>query len=397
MHPLRLAAALPIGALALTLAAAPAMAAPGHHQDGRRGGDWQGDHHGPRGGRRGPEEARQPGTVSVTGHGESTAAPDMAVVTLGVTVQAPSAAEAMRQNTERQQVVIDTLRGRGIEGRDIQTSGLSLSPVQDYSREGQPPRITGYQASNMVTVRVRDLPRLGEALDALVGAGANEINGIGFQRENLEDAENEARARAVENARLRAEVMANAAGMEVGRLLAITDVAARMGPQPMMRAMAMDSAAAAAPVPVEAGELSVAAEVTVTWELRPARGGQGRLGPDARGGYGGGAPGMGQSGMHGMGHVHGHDGMAAPGQPMPDQGGMGMMPHQGGAAPAQPPVAAPAGDAAAPGIAPPAEPAAGATAAPAPTTPAAAPADAGGATPPSVPAPGDGGTPAPAN
>lgn len=276
MQRLRLAAALPAAALAVALAATPGSAAPWHgsghdHGQGHRGDGWQ-CRQGKRD--RGGDRADAPdaGTVSVTGQGQSTVAPDIAVVTVGVTVQAPSAAEAMRQNTERQQVIIDTLKARGIEPRDIQTSGLNLNPVQDYSREGQPPVVTGYQATNVVTVRVRQLPQLGEALDGLVGAGANEINGISFQRENIEEAENEARAAAVENARMRAQVIANAAGMELGRLLSIADQSGRQGPQPMMRAMAMDAAAKeSAPVPVEAGELSIAADVSVIWELRPAR------------------------------------------------------------------------------------------------------------------------------
>lgn len=298
MHPLRLAAAIPLGALALTLAATPAAAWPGPRDDRHRGDAWHARDHD----RRGPARSergddREPGTVSVTGRGESSAAPDMATITLGVTVQAPSAGEAMRQNTARQQTVIDTLRGRGIEGRDIQTSGLSLTPLQDFSGEGRPPVITGYQATNMVTVRVRDLPRLGEALDALVGAGANEIHGIGFQRENLEEADALARARAVVNARLRAGIMAHAAGMELGRIVAITDGASQPGPRPMMRAMAMDSASA--PVPIEAGELSVAAEVTVTWELQPARRGEGRRGAGPRRGMG--HDGMGRHGMEDRG------------------------------------------------------------------------------------------------
>ena len=279
----RLVAALPAAALALALAT-PGSAAPwhghghhhgpGHHGDGNA---WQGKP-GRHGGGAARGETPEAGTVSVTGQGESSAAPDIAVVTVGVTVQAPSAAEAMRQNTERQQVIIDTLKTRGIEPRDIQTSGLNLNPVQDYSREGKPPVVTGYQATNLVTVRVRQLPLLGEALDALVGAGANEINGISFQREKMTEAENEARARAVENAQLRAQIIANAAGMDLGRLLSIADQSGRQGPQPMMRAMAMDSAKESA-VPVEAGELSVAAEVSVTWELRPMR----RGGMDAEG------------------------------------------------------------------------------------------------------------------
>ena len=100
----------------------------------------------------------------------------------------------MAQNATRQQAVIDALKAEGIEARDIQTSGLNLSPRMVFA-EGQPPKLSGYTAQNMVTVRVRDLARLGPVLDKLVETGANEINGIGFAREDMEAARDEARAR----------------------------------------------------------------------------------------------------------------------------------------------------------------------------------------------------------
>lgn len=254
--------ALATAAAALMIAAAPAMAHP-------PGGGDKGPMHGPAG------HAPAAATIEVTGSGMASVAPDLAVVTVGVTIQAPSAGEAMTQNAARQQAVIDALKGKGIEARDIQTSNLSLSPVQDYSREGQPPVITGYQAGNMVTVRVRDLPQLGPVLDAIVGAGANEIQGIAFQREDADAVEAQARREAVTNARMRAEVIAEAAGQRLGRLVSITAGSVGSPPQPMMRAMA---ASADAKTPVESGELSVSADVTARWELLPAGGPEGAPG-----------------------------------------------------------------------------------------------------------------------
>jgi hypothetical protein len=161
--------------------------------------------------------------------------------------------------------VIDLLRAEGVDGRDIQTSGLNLSPVQDYSDQGRPPVITGYQAQNMVSVTIRDLGRLGRTLDMLVGAGANEVQGISFARDDLQPTEDEARRRAVESAGHRAAVLAEAAGLQLGPLVSMSDtlVGAPPGPVMMMARAERDMAS----TPIEAGELNVMAQVTATYAL----------------------------------------------------------------------------------------------------------------------------------
>lgn len=208
--------------------------------------------------------------LTVSAEGESTAQPDLAMISIGVSVQAETASEAMSQNAARQQAVIDKLKAEGVEARDIQTSGLSLSPVQNYSQDNKPPVITGYMAQNMVSVRVRDLARLGSVLDTLVTAGANEINGISFTREDTTEAEDAARAKAVAAARHKAEVMAEAAGMKLGRLIALSDENIARGPRPMMMAASADAKAGA--TPIEAGELGISAAVSATYALLPAEG-----------------------------------------------------------------------------------------------------------------------------
>ncbi|MDO5614491.1 MAG: SIMPL domain-containing protein [Paracoccus sp. (in: a-proteobacteria)] len=200
--------------------------------------------------------------LTVLGEGQAAVQPDLAVVSLGVTSQADTAAAAMADNSTQQAAVIEALQGQGIEARDIQTSGLSLSAMMDYS-EGRAPAITGYQAQNMVTVRVREVARLGEMLDALVQAGANEVQGISFQREDAQDAADDARASAVTEARRRAEVLAQAAGMRLGPVVSLRDVAAATGPQPMM----MARAESAGSVPVQAGELTITAQVEMVFSM----------------------------------------------------------------------------------------------------------------------------------
>lgn len=205
--------------------------------------------------------------LTVSGQGEARVAPDMATIQMGVTTQAASAAEAMRQNSTQQTAVIEALTGAGVETADIQTSGLNLTPMMDYG-EGRAPAVTGYQASNMVAVRIKDVARLGEVLDAIVGAGANEINGIGFTRDDATGTEDEARRAAVADARHKAEVLAEAAGLTLGPVLVLRDTPSPEGPRPMMmeaRAMAAD-----AKVPVAAGEVAMNATVEMQFALSGA-------------------------------------------------------------------------------------------------------------------------------
>src|SRR5690606_26034742 len=141
-------------------------------------------------------------------------------------------------------------------------------PMHDYSREGQPPRITGYQAQNIVTAQVRDIPRLGALLDAMVEAGATDVRGISFTREDAAAAEDEARAAAVVEAHRRAEVIARAAGMVLGRLQSRSDAARSGGPRPLETLMAR--AADAQSTPIEAGQLAITATVNGVWTMLPA-------------------------------------------------------------------------------------------------------------------------------
>ena len=207
--------------------------------------------------------------LTVGGQGQAITQPDLATINLGVSTRAATAAEAMATNAEAQAKVIETLKAEGIEARDIQTAGLNLTPVMDYSDNGQPPKLTGYAAQNSVTVRVRDIAGLGTVLDKLIASGANEVSGITFSREDMTATEDEARMKAVADARRRAETMAEAAGMKLGPLMALSDVPMDSGPMPMPR-MAMAAEAKMGGAPIEAGELAVTTNVTAVYALRPA-------------------------------------------------------------------------------------------------------------------------------
>lgn len=205
-----------------------------------------------------------PATITVTGEGVVTAAPDLATVSLGVTTQGATAAEAMAANTAALAKVLERVKAAGVEERDIQTSNLNLNPNWAGTDGNGVPTIQGYVATNVVQLRVRDLPKLGEVLDAAITDGANTLNGISFGLAEPEPAMDDARKEAVQAAKARAELLTRAAGVGLGRIVSISESGGYAPPMPMYR---MEAAMADAPVPVEGGEVGVTANVTITWEI----------------------------------------------------------------------------------------------------------------------------------
>ncbi len=202
--------------------------------------------------------------LDIAASGEVNRVPDIARISAGVVTQAPTATEAIRQNAARMDSVLAALRRAGIAERDIQTSSISLHPDYRYI-ENQPPRLTGYRASNEVTVKFRDLANAGRILDALVAEGANQINGPMLGLEEPEEAMNEARLRALANARARADVYARSLGMRVKRILSVSEGGPSYMPSPRpMAAMAREAAADTQIVP---GEQAVTASLNVSFEL----------------------------------------------------------------------------------------------------------------------------------
>lgn len=206
-------------------------------------------------------------TLTVSAEGKVERAPDVADLSAGVVTQAKTASEAMRLNANKMTAVIAALKRAGIADRDIQTSGLNLNPQYMY-RENQPPLLTGYQVSNNVAVRVRDLDNMGRTIDALVGQGANQINGPSFRLDKPEPALDEARVQALGKARQRAELYAKAAGLRVKRIMQISEGTAVTPPPypvPVMR-QAMAEAKDAS-TPVAPGEVEATVTVNVVFEL----------------------------------------------------------------------------------------------------------------------------------
>ncbi|PTW53222.1 hypothetical protein C8N35_11738 [Breoghania corrubedonensis] len=208
-------------------------------------------------------------TMTLTGTGDVTATPDMAVVTSGVVSQAKTAREALTANTDAMTGLIGEIKSAGIEARDIQTNGFSISPRYAERRDGngnwqEDRKIVGYQVNNGVSVRVRDLSKLGALLDAMVTKGANNVGGIHFIVSNADERRDEARTAAVTDVKRKAELYAKAAGVKLGRILSISE-GDTYRPQPMMMVRSMKAEDAS--VPMEAGEETLSVNVTITWQL----------------------------------------------------------------------------------------------------------------------------------
>ena len=208
-------------------------------------------------------QAQAPRVITMGGHGEVRATPDTAMLSAGVSIEGPTAAAALSANSSRMQAVMAAIKKLGVPDKDIRTSNFSVSP-QYAKSNNDAPRITGYQASNQVDVRLEDVNKLGTALDALVTAGANQMHGVSFLIRNDAELLSQARAAAVAEARAKAETYAKAAGVGLGAILSIGEEGSP-GPRPLYAAAPMVMAKA---VPVAMGEQSVSADVTIIWEIK---------------------------------------------------------------------------------------------------------------------------------
>ena len=205
-------------------------------------------------------------TVSVTGEASISVPPDLAQIDSGVTTEAKTAREASEANNKAMAGVLQALKNAGLPEKDIQTSRLSLSPQSAPGRNPNAPfQITGYRASNRVTVTIRDITKVADTIDVLVGSGANEISGISFMVSKASKLLDDARTEAIADARRKAEIYAKAANISLGAPISISE---ETTPSPMpYRKMAVRMDAAAAPV--AQGEETLRVSVSVSYELKP--------------------------------------------------------------------------------------------------------------------------------
>jgi len=206
--------------------------------------------------------------IVVTGEGEATVAPDMALVSLTVMREAKTAREALDANNSAMAAVIEAIKLLGVADRDLQTAGLQIMPRYNFTNRPdgtQEAELIAYQVSNTLSVRVRDLAKSGEVIDKAVSLGVNQGGNIVFTNDDPSATITEARKRAVADATARATTLAEAAGVQLGRVLEISDQA--FGAQPMaIEAKAFDRVAAS--VPIAAGENAYRVQVNMTFELK---------------------------------------------------------------------------------------------------------------------------------
>lgn len=216
------------------------------------------------------EEAPREAVISVSGEGRSAITPDMAVLSFSVVSDAKTAREALDANNKSMADVLKALKDAGIADRDLQTSGFAINPQYQYpdNSDGgnKPPVLIGYQVANSLTIRVRDLPKLGGIIDQAVTLGVNQGGSIFFTNDKPEAALTEARKAAVADAMEKAKVLSEAAGVSLGRVVEISENSRTPEPVPMMRAMAKEYAADA--VPVATGENSYNVTVNVTFAIK---------------------------------------------------------------------------------------------------------------------------------
>lgn len=214
------------------------------------------------------DEVKSPeAVITVSGEGDASTAPDLATLNFSVVRLDKTARVAVSETTQAMTAIINAMKKHGIESRDLQTSGFSIDPQYDYLQNAdgsqKPPQLRGYQVTNALTVRVRDLAKLGEIMDESVTLGVNQGGSVSFGNADPKPIMAEARKAAMTDALAKAKALTEAAGVKLGRIISISEGSFAPRPMPVM-AMAAKSMADSAPVPVEAGENAYHASVNVT-------------------------------------------------------------------------------------------------------------------------------------
>jgi uncharacterized protein len=213
------------------------------------------------------DDSKRATRVMVTGDTLIQAQPDTAILVFSVVTQAKRAIDAQQENATKSQSVINALKTVAGTGAEIKTSGYSVQPQRVY-KEGQPPTITGYEARNSVTVTTSDLTRLGAVIDAASTAGVNDIGGISFTLRQDRVARDKALGEATREAMSKAQVVAQALGGRVVRIVEVQEEGFQRPPQPVYQAEAMLRSDKVA-TPIEVGSLDISSRVQLIAEIEP--------------------------------------------------------------------------------------------------------------------------------
>lgn len=209
----------------------------------------------------------QPRSISANGQGEVFLTPDIAYVFIGVHSQNKNVSDALKDNNGKAQAIASTLTNQGIAPKDIQTSSFNVFPQQQYGPQGETTGELTYVVDNTVNVTVRDLTKLGQLLDTVIGSGANSINGIQFDIKDKQQAQVQARQMAIDDAKKQAGEIAKAAGVQLGSVTNVS-VSTNPNPVPLFEGKGVAANAAGSQVPVSSGQMSVSVYATITYELR---------------------------------------------------------------------------------------------------------------------------------
>lgn len=204
--------------------------------------------------------------LEISSQSEIKATPDTATISAGVVTVAKTASQAMQDNATKMSTVFAAIKKAGIDDKDVQTSGIALNPQYQYA-EKQPPQIVNYQATNTVTIKIRDLKNISSVFDQLIAQGINQLNGPNFLVDNPDRFMDTARADAVKKAMIRAKTYADAAGLKVKRIISMSEQTGYMPPQPIMAMRAMDAKMEAASVPVATGQVEMSVTLNTVFEL----------------------------------------------------------------------------------------------------------------------------------
>jgi uncharacterized protein YggE len=207
-------------------------------------------------------------TLTLSGEGTAEAAPELAMVQIGVAVTAKVAKDALAENSKLLAAALNAAKESGIEPRDLQTSGLSLRPDIVRAEKWPHREVIGYQVNNVVTMRVRDIGKLGALLDRLVALGVNDIRSISFAVANPAPLIEQARAEAIKDVMRKAEKYAEAANLRIVRVLDLSESGVET-PSPRPLVLTRAASAPRPEVPVEAGELTYRARVNAIFEIAP--------------------------------------------------------------------------------------------------------------------------------
>ncbi len=212
-----------------------------------------------------PESQRD--TIVIAGEGKVTAVPDIATISIGVTTEKASVTDAQKENTSKMNAVIAKLKEFGIADEDLKTTNYTIYPLYDYPNGRQVQR--GFQVSQTVEAKIRDLDKIGEILATAGGLGANQVSGVNFTIDEPEEIRQEARLEALANARQKAEALAEAAGVRLGKIVGFSESVSGYQP-PIYFAKQGDMAQEGAAAPsIETGSQEVVVNVSVTYEILP--------------------------------------------------------------------------------------------------------------------------------